>query len=251
MAPPALIQFAGSKTNANATSNTVTLAAAPTNGNQLWAFVSTYYNRGLAGPVGWTLLGDNNGVSGDLFVYTKSAGASEPTSYAWTLTTADMSAIAVYETGQPVAGSVPRAIIPAWTQNAWGVAVNSPMPPGGFTVPQGANDLTLFAFAYDGGTAPTITPNGFTADQNLNQQFHSLVTGHAGGATGLENVSISLSTMGTSLSGSFAKITIQGADEVGASPTQANMLLAGSAQVPAGWIYKGRATSANDAGSVA
>lgn len=84
----ARVQGSGAASGTGTTA-TVTLSATPTSGNLLVAWVFFKTSTGATGPAGWTGLGNQSdaGVgaqtSGELWY--KVAGASESTSYSWTL----------------------------------------------------------------------------------------------------------------------------------------------------------------------
>lgn len=72
--PPTVIQSAVDASN---TTGSITLGSAPANGNLLVAMSSGSNYNGAAS--GWTVVGSNGGGSDNLYIYTKTAGASEST----------------------------------------------------------------------------------------------------------------------------------------------------------------------------
>lgn len=166
MTTPSLVQQAGG--NANSTTATATLSAAPTAGNQLRAITTAQITRTVTMPSGWTQIATQTGGQVQLAVWQKTSDGSE-TSTTATSTVSGFMSIAVSEW----ANSAPNVDTPVTGNTA---SASSPLSYGASGSPSDPNSLPFMAMSWRGhgsGYTPSSgwTWGGITSGSLANSSF--------------------------------------------------------------------------------
>lgn len=149
-----------SQASATPTSGTTVVVSKPSGtieGDALIAMISIQAGSDLVftPPSGWTLVGEESLSTGlEVGVWTKIAGASEPTTYTWTSSQAIANAVGAIVRYTPAAPTTPPAVIDATAEGTRSTDAVAPS----VTV-AGNNDTLICLFT---AQTPGSTPSGMT-----------------------------------------------------------------------------------------
>lgn len=175
--PPTIVQ--SGVTNTASAGCSVTLGAAPTNGNLLVAFTSA---SGAAPGTGWTSVASNSGGTAFGLIATKVAGAGESTTQT-PCTSTGAAGVVMWELNGQNASPVVFAATSFATASAFAATAQAP----GLT-----NVLALGALMGDGVAATFGQMFNMTQDQLSNGGTRGVIGGHSTGATPVAQMLASL-----------------------------------------------------------
>lgn len=217
---------------------TINKPAGAASGDYAWAAISYWDDLTLTPPSGWTLhTSILQAANGDkLSIFKKALGGSEPSTYSWTLNTADDMAGGILV----VRGQDPTT--PIDTTGSSSVNASSTSAPAGSVSPTVNGDLLIYFMAASetsgsGVTSITATaPSGYTeqVDQNGNQYQYAYI------ATKVQATAAGETPAGT-LSAARKNRAVAVAMKVLAAPNAPtlNSATAGNAQVALAWSAPG------------